>query len=141
MLSQSAEYALRGVLHLARSGAELTPSDRVAEALDVPRNYLSKLFNTLATAGVLVSHRGPKGGFALARTPDRVSVGDVVRVFDPELLNDEGRCFLGQMRCDDRQPCAAHARWKEVRRPLHLFLTQTTLEDLLLHPERAPDRR
>ena len=138
MLSQSAEYALRSAIHLAQlRDSTWLPADAVADALGAPRNYLSKLLNTLAAQGHLESQRGPKGGFRLARSSSKITVGEIVAVFDPELLNEEGRCLLGRIRCNERTPCAAHDRWRQVQGPLQDFLRKTTLHDLVSNPERA----
>lgn len=131
MLSRSAEYALRGAVHLAGAHeGDWIPADAIAAALGAPRNYLSKLLNHLAATGHLDSQRGPRGGFRLARDPAHTPIGDIVAVFDPELINEEGRCLLGRVRCSDRTPCAAHHRWKTVQGPLRTFLRETTLRDL-----------
>ena len=67
ILSKSAKYALRATLCLAEcEGERPMPVDEIAERLDVPRNYLSKILHILARTGTLDSTRGPGGGFRLA---------------------------------------------------------------------------
>lgn len=131
VLSQTAEYALRATLHLARhdDGAPIRVDD-VARDLDVPRNYLSKILHELGKEGILDSTRGPKGGFRLARPAKKITLKEVVERFDPEALADEGRCVLGRLKCDDRDPCAAHERWKGVASRIRAFFRETTLAEL-----------
>lgn len=130
MLSQTAEYALRGVLYLAEHGSERpVPVDQIAQNLDIPRNYLSKILHTLGKRNVLTSARGPHGGFALAIPADRLSLLEVVEPFDD--LDERGECLLGRERCSDESPCAAHHRWKEVSENVATFFRDTTIQELI----------
>lgn len=136
MLSQSGEYALRAVLYIA--GHEAAGPVRVieiAEALSVPRNYLSKILHQLARAGVLGSTRGPRGGFELVGSPEEITLSRVVSPVDPS--SDRIECLLGQPRCSDERPCAAHERWRAVSEVVWTFFNETTLSDLLLSPGEA----
>lgn len=131
MLSQTGEYALRAALYLARHEEEAPIRvDDVAGALGVPRNYLSKILHEMGKHGLLRSTRGPKGGFRLAEPAERISLARVVERFDPEFLSEEGRCILGRMRCSDRDPCAAHHRWKGVAVSIRSFFRETSLAEL-----------
>jgi len=128
MLSRTAEYALRAVLFLADSGAPANV-DQIAERLRVPRNYLSKTLHRLAREGVLASTRGQRGGFRLARDPDRLSLLEVVEPFDP--IRGERRCLLGRPQCSDANPCPAHSGWKAVSDQVAAFFRDKTVGDLL----------
>ncbi len=149
MVSQTTEYALRALVHLAGAGAESPPdgqssgrrsgtdssvtlqAEEIAEALDVPRNYLSKILHTLSREGILNSTRGPRGGFRLAAPAAELPLSRIVRVFEPHLLADEQRCLLGQTVCSDDDPCPAHEHWKGVSRAVRAFFATTTLDDLV----------
>ncbi len=129
ILSQTAVYALRAVVHLADStDGRLVRVDDMAEALDVPRNYLSKILHALARAGVLHSTRGPGGGFALAVPAPELRLLDIVKHFDPI---GEGRvCLLGRSTCNDADPCAAHDHWQATSLEFRSFFRDTTVADL-----------
>jgi len=129
ILSQTAQYALRALTYLARHGTdEPVRVDTVAEELDLPRNYLSKILHNLTRSGLLDSLRGPNGGFKLTRPPNEIRLVEVVRQFDE--LEDANRCLLGRPRCSDSDPCSAHERWQEVRATYLCFLEETTLHEL-----------
>ena len=129
ILSQSAVYALRAAHCLAEAGDDNRMRiDDVAERLDLPRNYLSKILHTLARVGILESARGPGGGFKLARDPNTLPLEDVIRPFDD--LPSSPRCLLGRTECLDSDPCAAHMHWKAVSRSVDGFFRDTTLADL-----------
>ena len=130
MISHTAEYALRAVVHLAeRDSALLTPVGEIASALDVPANYLSKILHQLARAGVVESTRGPHGGFRLGSAPEEISLADVIGAFDS--LKEQRRCLLGRPRCNDSNPCGAHEHYKLVKEPLTAFFRDTTIADVL----------
>lgn len=132
MLSQTTEYALAAAVHLAGHGAQgPLRVDDIAQELDVPRNYLSKILHSLARVGVLTSTRGPGGGFELARHANEIRLSELVRPFEPALMSADGDCLLGRERCRDDDPCAAHARWKDVRTAINAFFSDTTLGDLV----------
>lgn len=113
ILSQTAEYGLRAVIHLAgRHGADVTSLDELSASLDIPASYLSKTLQALVQAGVLFSVRGRRGGFSLATEPSRLSLADVIDSFEDR--RRERKCLLGNAVCSDRTACAAHASWKET---------------------------
>lgn len=134
MLNQTAEYALRAVLFIAaEQGGGPVRVDAMAEALAVPRNYLSKVMHLLAREGVLRSTRGPKGGFVLAREASGIALADVIQPFDP--LDD--RCLLMRRQCSDAEPCVAHHQWKSLAIQLRAFFRDTTVEELLRSAGKA----
>jgi len=130
MLSDTAEYALRAALYLARREEEgPVPAATVAEELEIPGNYLSKVLQRLARAGVLESTRGPAGGFRLARPAEEVSLERTIGPFHAFDLS--GRCLLSRRRCSEREPCVAHERWRAVVGEFRDFLAETSLAELL----------
>jgi len=129
MLSQTAEYALRAVLHIAEHGVNRPVSvGDIAEALAVPRNYLSKTLHQLSRAGILSATFGPGGGFQLSTRAGALTLDRVIAPFD---TSGERHCLLGQARCRDSAPCAAHGRWKSISEQIHTFFATTTVADLL----------
>lgn len=130
LLSQTSRYALRAAAYLGECFAEdrAVPVGEIADATGVPRNYLSKTLHLLARQGVLLSERGPKGGFRLARPPGLVRLVDVVAPLEPAFT--ERTCLLGRPTCSDRDPCAAHARWRHLADEVTDFLGSTSLADL-----------
>jgi Rrf2 family protein len=131
MLSGTAEYALRAVVCLARrpAGSPVRASD-LAEAVDVPRNYLGKILHDLVRAGILRSTRGKHGGFQLAVPAGQLPLLRVVALFD-EIGGERRRCLLGRPECSDRDPCPVHGRWKACADQVQRFFRETTVGDVL----------
>ena len=134
MLSQTAEYALRAVIHIARAnGTAPVRVSSIADELSVPQNYLSKVLHALAREGVLHSIRGRHGGFVLAGPADELSLESVVAPFEPP--HQHMRCLLRHERCSEESPCIAHEEWKSVSGPMRAFFRSTTVGDLARHAE------
>ena len=95
MITQTAEYALRAVVHLAmRPSTAPAAALEISEAIRVPVGYLQKILRMLSRQGILTAQRGSGGGFALAKVPSAISVLDVLRASDSCVARIE-RCPLG----------------------------------------------
>jgi Rrf2 family protein len=133
LLSDTAEYALRAVLYIAQHDADGPVRAKVtADALGVPRNYLSKLLHILAREGLLNSARGGSGGFRLAVDPAKLRLDSVVRPF--EEIDPDRTCILGRPECSEGDPCRAHQAWREITDRKSAFLRGTTVADLIGEP-------
>jgi Rrf2 family iron-sulfur cluster assembly transcriptional regulator len=130
MLSSTAAYALRAVLYVARHQAEgpVCVGDAAA-ALGLPQNYLAKVLHELARGGLLLSTRGKRGGFRLAKAPHHIALHTVVGRFDA--IGTRRTCLLGRRDCSDRHPCLAHARWRAIGEETARFFRDTTVAQLL----------
>jgi len=92
MISVTAKsrYAVVGMAELARNSGTPVPIATVAERRDIPVQFLEQLFSTLRRAGLLVSQRGVKGGYQLARDAEDITVLEVVQALDGR-LGEEGK--------------------------------------------------
>ena len=130
MLSHTSDYALRAALVLGRAyGRKTVRVDEIADATGAPRNYLAKVLNALAKAGVVTSARGPSGGFALAFPPESITLAHIIDQFDEP--HRHTRCLLGNGPCTSDDPCAAHTQWNAVMQARREPLVRLTLGDLL----------
>ncbi|WP_458789163.1 RrF2 family transcriptional regulator [Adonisia turfae] len=129
MISQTAEYALRALVHLA-ARAESGPARArdIAEAIQVPVGYLQKILRTLCKHGLLTASRGSSGGFDLARSVDNITVLDVLNAADGELPRIK-RCPLG-LPCH-ADLCPLHRLLDSQLANVERVFGSTTLEDLL----------
>src|SRR4028119_417521 len=81
MLSQRTRYTIRALLHLAdRHGQGPVQLAEIAEAQNIPPKFLTVMLSSMRRAGVVESLRGREGGYWLAREPNQISYGDIVRV-------------------------------------------------------------
>jgi Rrf2 family protein len=87
MFSQTSEYALRAMICLAsleKAGADTASNERIAQLSRIPAGYLSKVMRALVVGGLVESQRGPRGGFSLVRTPEAITLLDIVRTVDAD---------------------------------------------------------
>lgn len=129
MLTQTGEYALRAMVYMARKGEGVFCGVKdIAAATDVPANYLAKILQQLARAGVLESQKGFGGGFRVARKLSRITLMDVI---DPlERVDKFRQCVLGQRLCNDEVACPLHDAWKAISGQYLGSLKNTTLQDI-----------
>ena len=139
--STSTQYALRALIHLAitdRTGPVLVR--QIAEAENIPKQFLSKILNTLRNRGLVESTKGPGGGFVLARSRNSIQVSEVIEALDGPGQSDLS-CILGLEECNDTAPCALHDAWKKFREEYVKSLTSLTLEDLVQTLDRKQTQR
>src|SRR3954465_15708551 len=125
MLSTTSQYALRALCHLARQSGGAVLGRDLAESVEIPANYLSKVLLTLRNAGLVDTTRGSGGGYRLRRPADQIHLIDVVELFE-EISRTKPACFLGRTRaCSSTEPCTAHSTWKGLQAASLEFLVST----------------
>jgi Rrf2 family protein len=81
MLSQKTRYTIRAMQHLAdRFGEGFVPLAEIVEAQNIPAKFLTVILSEFARAGLILTHRGKDGGYALALPPVDIRYGDIVRL-------------------------------------------------------------
>ncbi|MFO0821404.1 MAG: Rrf2 family transcriptional regulator [Pirellulales bacterium] len=132
MLSQTAEYALRAMVHLAMRGESLATTVDIADATKVPSGYLSKVMQSLARAELVVSQRGLGGGFSLARPASQITALDVINAVDP--IKRIEKCPLGLDEHRD-QLCPLHRRIDQMIAAVEATFRSTTIDEMALTPK------
>lgn len=132
MLSQTAEYALRAMVHLAMRGEALATTVDIADATKVPSGYLSKVMQSLARADLVVSQRGLGGGFSLARPASQITALDVINAVDP--IKRIEKCPLGLDEHRD-QLCPLHRRIDQMIAAVEATFRSTTIDEMALIPK------
>jgi Rrf2 family protein len=131
MLSQTNEYALRVMVHLAGEPSAMRTTPQIAAVTKVPLGYLSKVLQTLTRGGFINAQRGLHGGFSLARDPGEISIYEIVQAVDP--LRRIHSCPL-KLKSHGKQLCALHRRMDNIFAQVEQSLRATTLSELLAEP-------
>ena len=108
MLSSSSKYAVNAVLYLAVHSSETKKirAKEIAEAINLPSPFLSKILQTLSRENIISSSKGPTGGFFLTEEAQEIPLIEVVKIIDgTDRLDD---CVLGLKKCSAEQPCPVH---------------------------------
>jgi FeS assembly SUF system regulator len=128
-----------GIVLLARFAA--APRDaqlsarEMAETTTLPLPVVSKMLKELANAGLLESLRGAKGGYRLVRTPDAVTVAEIVHALEGPIALME--CTAGPGHCEQQERCTVQEPWHRINRAVHDALSRVTLADLARPPAGA----
>lgn len=129
IFSRQCEYALQAVLFLAlRPEGEMTSIKSLARRLGIPYHFLGKILQDLTRKRLLVSLKGPTGGFALAVPAKDVTLFHIVEAIDGAgfLRN----CILGFPECSGTNPCAVHFAWGALRDEVYQMLISKNIGEL-----------
>ncbi len=137
-ISQSSENAIRALTYLAqRAGPDYILVRGIALELELAAPNLSKILQPFVNRGLLESQRGRGGGYRLARSPDTITLYDIVDT--QEFLGTEHQCFLGQAECSDERACPMHEFWSESSEAFLSALRGKTLGDVVRFCVERPE--
>lgn len=132
-ITSSIEYASRLMLTLAREyGKAPVSAESLSEADSIPSDFVSQILVKLRRAGIVLSHRGSAGGYALSRPPAQVTLGQVVRAVDGDVFEDVcGKYDAGAKDCRHQDHCALSPVWRGLSGVINEYLESVTLAALL----------
>ncbi|HEX3628992.1 MAG TPA: RrF2 family transcriptional regulator [Candidatus Dormibacteraeota bacterium] len=138
--STRSEYGIRVMVRLGRSfGLGPVALAELAEQEGLPLAYLEQIAAQLRRAGLVTSRMGVKGGYTLSRTPERISMANIVRSLEGSLapvscLAEGG----GPGECNHADvPCSAHAFWEQLQGTIIATLESVTVADLMKEAQPA----
>ncbi len=128
-VTRALEYANRAMILLAKNyGQEPLVVARIAKETAAPPNFLHQVLNNLSRAGLLVSRRGTKRGYELARAPGLISLLDVFEVIQGPLGITS--CTVEGNWCPRESRCSLSNVWHDIQSTMHTKLGEATLESL-----------
>lgn len=143
-LSTKGRYAVMALCDLAThaEGRPVALAD-IAERQEISLSYLEQLFAKMRRNNLVVSTRGPGGGYSLGTTPDRVCIADVINAVD-DALQVGGPVV--DTDSSDYEPCLTEQLWEELSAEIERYLTTISLADMMENDEvkalsRAHDLR
>jgi Rrf2 family protein len=122
-----ADYAVRAAVELAAAGS-LVNAEQIADAQQIPLNFLENILRDLRRAGVVESRRGQSGGYALARPAEEISVADVIRAVEGPLANVRGQA--PESLSYPTSTARLRDVWIALRASVRSVLEQVTLADV-----------
>jgi Rrf2 family transcriptional regulator, iron-sulfur cluster assembly transcription factor len=130
-LSTRSRYGARILVDLARN------SDRgpvqigeISKRQDISVKYLEQLIRPLKQANMVNSVRGPKGGHLLAKKPEEITLGQIVRIFEGQ--SELVECISNPEKCSMSADCQVRLAWGDATRVLYEKLDNTTIADLIV---------
>ena len=131
-LTNFSDYELRILMYAAAQKDLLVTIEETAEVYGISRAHLMKIANMLTRAGYLKAVRGRAGGLALGKRPEKIRLGDVVRLTEPDFALVE--CFASEDLCIITPRCKLRGVFKEALDAFLAVLDRHTLADLMLRP-------
>ncbi len=128
-ITRASEYAMLGLLALSRRPAgSVEMVDVLAHEEGVPASFLGKIFQSLSRAGIVKSARGSGGGFSLVRTPDEITVLEVIEAVEGPIALQ--RCLETDSDCTHREGCALCGLFSEAQDRVKEVFGRTSVAEL-----------
>jgi Rrf2 family protein len=126
-LTKKADYGLIALRHLAAARRSASAKD-IADAYRIPQSLLSKILQSLARAGLLVSEQGTHGGYKLARDAGDISALEVIRTIDGPIILTH--CFTEHAECDQSDLCPVREPLRKVHEGILRLLSSISILDM-----------
>jgi Rrf2 family protein len=135
MLTARGKYGLKAMVHLGALETDATAqASAIAEAHNIPKKFLDAILGDLRKAGLVISRKGPGGGYALARRPREIQVGMVIRALDGPLAPIACASRTAYQPCSDCKnvkACAVRIVMTAARDALSDVLDTLTISDMV----------
>ena len=129
IFSKKCEYGMQAILYLAvKENNSLVSAEEISKVLKIPREFISKILQSLKESGLISSSKGKSGGFSLAKPASKIKLLDVVAAIDG--LDMFESCVLGFPECSPTHPCPVHNTWGTLRNQAYDMLGSETIDRL-----------
>jgi Rrf2 family protein len=136
------QYALRAVFELAKQrGKGPTKISDIADAQSIPVRFLEVILNKLKGSGLIDAKRGFYGGYFLTRSPERISVADIMNFMQGPPQQPMCAACVAKVKCPHSRRCAFSAMWNRVNRAVLQVYTETTIQDLLDNDQQLQGKK
>lgn len=128
IFSKKCELALQSVLYLSSLETyEKRSAQEISEEINVPKEFVSKVLQTLVLNGIVSSRKGKNGGFYLDKPANQIRLIEIVLAIDGlEIFHN---CVLGFPGCSPDNPCPVHEKWGKLRDETYKMLSESNLEE------------
>ena len=127
-ISKLTDYGTVVMTYLAREKGEVHAVSEIAAAIRLASPTVSKILKQLAHAGLVISHRGVKGGYALARSPSQISVVEIIDALEGPVGLTE--CGSGPGVCAQESGCSVRTNWQRINGAVREALANVTLAEM-----------
>lgn len=131
-ITRDTDYALRALIFMSRAlrqrNKKIVTVDDIVSAEKLPKIFLRRILQKLAEKKMLSSYKGKAGGFSFLAKPEKISLADVIRVFQGEI--DLTHCFLRGSTCPNRAMCKVRRKIKAVSLNVVKELSGVTIKTL-----------
>lgn len=130
-LTLETDYAMRIVDCIARDGGRIGAS-AIAERTNVTLRFSLKILRKLVASDIVHSYKGANGGYILAETPDKISIGDIIRAIEGSYFIS--RCLRDGHVCSRTRngPCPYHALFDDISSEVQRRVDAVTVADMIV---------
>lgn len=128
-LSTKGRYAVRAMFEIAKAYPNGVTLDEISERQKISRVYLAQILNRLRQARLIKSSRGPGGGYVLRKTPDEISLYDILEPLEGPVCI--ASCIDPSEGCDEVDECVAFPVWKKMAQYIECMLKNVKLNALI----------
>lgn len=129
-LSKLTDYATVILSYIAQDQYRLHGALEIAESTGIAQPTVSKILKILSKAGVVNSVRGVKGGYTLAREPNRITVATVISALEGPIALTE--CTVSHKGCEQASGCRIQGNWHLINQKIAQALESVTLADMIM---------
>lgn len=134
-LSKLTDYATVVLSLMAKSPLNMQTAHALSDETGITLPTVSKILKVLSKANVLTSIRGAKGGYLLARSPDKITVAKIISTLEGPIALTE--CNVSHKNCDQAVGCEIQGNWGLVNQKIFNALESVTLADMIM-PVKQP---
>ena len=132
LITKKNQYALRAIYELAKhEGQGPRKISQIAEAQAIPGKFLEVILNQLKGSGLVDSKRGFYGGYYLIRSPEKITVGDIMRFLERDVGPSDCVALVSETNCPFKGDCAFFPMWNKVKDAIFNVYDETTIQDLI----------
>ena len=132
LITKKNQYALRAIFELAKhDGKGPQKISEIAQAQAIPVKFLEVILNQLKGSGLVDSKRGFYGGYFLVRQPDTITVGEIMRFMERNILESKCVALVPEINCPFKGDCAFFPMWNKVKDAIYKVYDETTIMDLI----------
>lgn len=129
ILSTKGRYGLKAVFELSLNyGDGPIALKKICDKYDISENYLEQIFSKLKKAGYIVSVRGAQGGYKLAKKPNDITVGMILRTLEGDITPSD--CVSKDV-CTRESICATRTIWSKIEKSINNVIDNITLADMI----------
>lgn len=134
MLSNASKYAIRAVVFIAKNAqVRKCRAQEIADSLDIPAPFLSKILQELTKKKIISSVKGPNGGFFVSQENKEKTILEIIESIDG--IHKFNECFLGELECNDKNPCMVHHLYSPFKEGVLSKLNSKTIEKIIQKEE------
>ncbi|HZW39034.1 MAG: RrF2 family transcriptional regulator [Syntrophothermus sp.] len=127
IFSKKCEYGLQAVLFISTlKEQEAVSAEDISKRLSIPKEFVSKILQSLTSKKIVVSRKGKSGGFLLGKPANKIKLIEIVEAIDG--LGIFSSCVLGFPKCSKENPCPVHGEWGILREKAFAMLNSETLD-------------